>query len=393
MTTNSISARGLNRSTLARQLLLGRAAVGAEEALRRVVALQAQQPASPYVALWNRVAGFEPADLDAVFGGFRAVKSTLMRITLHAVHVDDYRDFRAAVEPTVRGARLGDPRFRASGLVAQDADALLPELLKMAERPCTAGELTKWFTGRAGPDGEKLVTASRMLRQYAPLWHAPVGGAPWSYASDKRQLFVAAEAGRRPALREPAVVAEGLRALLRRYLAGFGPASVADMAQFALVQKGRVRAALDEDLERLTGPGGEVLYDVPGGALPDAEVPAPPRLMAMWDSTLLAYADRGRVLPPEYRAHVTRVNGDVLPTVLVDGYVAGVWRLAADGGGVEVGAFRPLRKGTWAALESEAEGVSRLLTERDPGTYRRYDHWWDKGLPVVEGRVLASGRT
>lgn len=139
MTTNSMSAQDLNRSTLARQLLLDRAAVGAEEALRRVVALQAQQPASPYVALWNRVAGFDPADLDAVFGGFRAVKSTLMRITLHAVHVDDYRDFRAAVEPTVRGARLGDPRFRASGLVAEDADALLPELLRLAERPRTAG--------------------------------------------------------------------------------------------------------------------------------------------------------------------------------------------------------------------------------------------------------------
>ncbi|MCX5532940.1 winged helix DNA-binding domain-containing protein [Streptomyces sp. NBC_00006] len=389
MTTNSMSARGLNRSTLARQLLLDRAAVGAEEALRRVVALQAQQPASPYVALWNRVAGFDPADLDAVFGDFRAVKSTLMRITLHAVHVDDYRDFRAAVEPTVRGARLGDPRFRASGLVAEDADALLPELLRMAERPRTAGELTEWFTGRA--TGEKVVTACRMLRQYAPLWHAPVAGSPWSYASDKRQSFVAAEAGRRPRLRDPEAMAEGLRSLIRRYLAGFGPASVADMAQFALVQKGRVRAALDEDLEQLSGPGGEVLYDVPGGVLPGAEVPAPPRLLAMWDSVLLAYADRGRVLPPEYRKHVTRVNGDVLPTVLVDGYVAGVWRLATDGGGVEVGAFRPLPKRTWSDLEAEAQGVARLLAERDPGAYRRYDHWWEKGVPVVETRVLAPG--
>ncbi|MFD7294881.1 winged helix DNA-binding domain-containing protein [Streptomyces sp. NPDC059897] len=390
MTTNSISARGLNRSTLARQLLLGRAAVGAEEALRRVVALQAQQPASPYVALWNRVAGFEPGDLDGVFGGFRAVKSTLMRITLHVVHADDYREFRAAVEPTVRGARLGDPRFRASGLVAEDADALLPELLRVAERPRTAGELTDWFAGRVGPDGEKLVTACRMLRQYAPLWHAPVDGSPWSYASDKRQLFVAAEAGVRPRLRDPEATAAGLRALIRRYLAGFGPASVADMAQFALVQKGRVRAALDEDLERFTGPGGEVLYDVPGGPLPEPDVPAPPRLMAMWDSVLLAYADRGRVLPPEYRRHVTRVNGDVLPTVLVDGYVAGVWRLAPGGGGVEVGAFRPLPEEAWAGLEAEARGVARLLMGRDPGAYRRYDHWWDKGLPVAEGRVLGG---
>ncbi|WP_306322973.1 MULTISPECIES: winged helix DNA-binding domain-containing protein [unclassified Streptomyces] len=387
----SVSARGLNRATLARQLLLEREGVGAEEALRRVVALQAQQPASPYVALWNRVAGFEAADLDAVFGGFRAVKSTLMRITLHAVHVDDYRDFRAAVEPTVRGARLGDPRFRASGLVADDADGLLPDLLRVAELPRTARELGEWFAGRVGPEGEKLVTAARMLRQYAPLWHAPVAGSPWAYASDKRQLFVAAERGRRPELRDPEAVAEGLRGLVRRYLAGFGPASVADVAQFALVQKGRVREALAGcgELVRLSGPGGEVLYDVPGGALPDAGVAAPPRLLGMWDSVLLAYADRGRVLPAEYRKHVTRVNGDVLATVLVDGYVAGVWRLLADGS-VEVGAFRPLPERVWEGVEREAWGVARLLAGRDPGAYRRYDHWWVKGLPVVEARVLGG---
>ncbi|WP_425832462.1 winged helix DNA-binding domain-containing protein [Streptomyces fractus] len=392
MSAVTITARGLNRATLARQLLLERADVGVEEAVRRAVALQAQAPASPYVALWNRVAGFEPGDLDAVFGGFRAVKSTLMRITLHAVHVDDYRDFRAAVEPTVRGARLGDPRFRVSGLVAEDADGLLPELLRFTQQPRTAAELTSWFTSTSGVvAGDKLVTACRMLRQYAPLWHAPVAGSPWSYASDKRQLFVAAEAAARPRLRDPEAMEAGLRALIRRYLAGFGPASVADVAQFALVQKGRVRAALAlcEDLERLAGPGGEVLYDVPGGVRPDAEVPAPPRLMAMWDSALLAYADRGRVLPPEYRKHVTRVNGDVLPTVLVDGYVSGVWRLAADGDGVEVGAFRPLPEETWEELATEARGVSHLLTQRDSGSYRRYDHWWEKGLPVAEVRVLA----
>ncbi len=52
--TGVITARSLNRSTLARQLLLGREPVGVTDALRQVVALQAQQPASPYIALWNR---------------------------------------------------------------------------------------------------------------------------------------------------------------------------------------------------------------------------------------------------------------------------------------------------------------------------------------------------
>ncbi|MET9495840.1 winged helix DNA-binding domain-containing protein [Streptomyces sp. NPDC006552] len=389
----AISERALNRSTLARQLLLERRPLGVEDAVRRVVALQAQQPASPYVALWNRVAGFRAAELDAALAGARVVRSTLMRITLHAVHVEDYAAFRAAVEPTVRGARLRDRRFTASGLTEGDADALLPELLERAGEPSGAPELAEWLRGRTGIEADCAKTAWRMLRQYAPLWHAPAADAPWSYVAGSGQRYVAAGRAHRPRLRDPEAVAAGLRVLIRRYLEGFGPASVADMAQFALVQKGRVRAALGDGdgLEEFAGPGGTVLYDVPGGVRVAEEAPAPPRLMAMWDSVLLAYADRGRVLDPAYRKHVTRVNGDVLPTVLVDGYVAGVWRMAPDGSGVEVGAFRPLPGEVWAALEQEALGVRQLLAERDAAAYRRYDHWWAKGLPVVGTRVFGPG--
>ncbi|MEV0825058.1 DNA glycosylase AlkZ-like family protein [Nonomuraea rubra] len=55
---------------------------------------------------------------------------------------------------------------------------------------------------------------------------------------------------------------------------------------------------------------------------------------------MLAHAVRSRVIPPERRKLVTRTNGGVLPTLLVDGYVAGVWRPA--GKGIEVAAFHPL---------------------------------------------------
>ncbi|MCX3064030.1 winged helix DNA-binding domain-containing protein [Streptomyces beihaiensis] len=400
--TTTITERALNRSTLARQLLLEREPLGVEDAVRRVVALQAQQPASPYLALWNRLSGFDAADLDAALAGYRVVKSTLMRITLHAVHADDYRALREAVEPTVRGARLGDPRFRRSGLTAQDADELLPELLARAsagpEGPCTSAELGEWLaervagllSERGGVAGKLEPAAWRMLRQYAPLWHAPVGG-PWSFV-ENRHAFVAAGGGV-PVPADAERSAASLKVLVRRYLEGFGPASVADVAQFALVQKGRVRAALAEladEVEQFAGPRGAVLYDVPGGARPDGDAPAPPRLMAMWDSVLLAYADRGRVLPPEYRKHVTRVNGDVLPTLLVDGHVAGVWRMARDGTGVEAAAFRPLAASQWAGLEAEAGALTAFVRDREPRVYGRYDHWWAKGLPVVERRVLAG---
>jgi hypothetical protein len=96
--------------------------------------------------------------------------------------------------------------------------------------------------------------------------------------------------------------------------------------------------------------------------------------MAMWDSVLLAYADRARLIPPGYRRIVTRNNGDVLPTLLVDGYVAGVWRAVQDG--IEATAFRALDGFAWEGLAAEARALVPLLADRDPEVYGRYHHWW-----------------
>lgn len=193
-----------------------------------------------------------------------------------------------------------------------------------------------------------------------------------------------------PAPADPEVSAASLRTLVLRYLEGFGPASVADVAQFALVQRARARTALqaladDGGVERLAGPNGEELFDTPGASRPDEDTPAPPRLMAMWDSILLAYSDRSRVIPPDYRTLVIRRNGDVLPTLLVDGYVAGIWRPAE--GGIEATAFHHLPDDVWEQLAAEARSLTAFLADREPAVYRRYDHWWSK-LPDAEARLL-----
>ncbi|MGT2530802.1 DNA glycosylase AlkZ-like family protein [Streptomyces nojiriensis] len=182
-----ISERELNRATLGRQLLLEREPLSVPEGLRRVVALQAQHPASPYVALWNRLAGFTAAELDAAFSGRSAVKATLMRITLHAVHAEDYPAFRAAMRPTLYASRLGG-RFAAAGLTPADADALLPDLLAFAREPRTSARMRAWTEERVG--AERKDAAWWGLKGYAPLHHAPTG-APWSFGD--RPSFVAAD--------------------------------------------------------------------------------------------------------------------------------------------------------------------------------------------------------
>jgi len=376
----SVTWGELNRATLARQLLLDRSSLSVADGVRRVVALQAQQPASPYVALWNRLCRLDPAELDAAFAGHRVVRAQLMRVTMHAVGAEDHQAFREAMDPTLRASRLGDPRFTASGLTLADADGLIGGLLDFAGQPRTNAECEAWLAGRLG--APMPPTAWRMLRQYAPLWYVPTDG-PWSFGT---RAYVAARP--RPVLADPDVSGSALQTLVRRYLEGFGPASIADMAQFAMVQRARAKAAvqaLGGSLVQLEGPGGTVLYDVPGGPLPAGDTPAPPRLMAMWDSILLAYADRSRVIPPGYRALVSRMNGDVLPTLLVDGYVAGVWRAVQEG--IEATAFHPLPDLVWEGLAAEARALVPFLAGREPEVYRRYHHWWAK-LPDAETRLL-----
>ena len=107
--------------------------------------------------------------------------------------------------------------------------------------------------------------------------------------------------------------------------------------------------------------------------------------MAMWDSVLLAYADRSRIIPPAYRPFVIRTNGDTLPTLLVDGHVVGVWRPVAEG--IEATAFEPLPDHAWDGLELEAAQMLALIGPREPRAYARYGRWWP-GLPASQVRIL-----
>jgi hypothetical protein len=373
------SWRELNRATLARQLLLQREELDVLTAMRHVVALQAQHAASPYIALWNRLSGFDPAELDAAFADRTLVKGTVMRFTLHAVLAGDHPVMHAAMQPSLR-TRLQDSRFTVSGLSPGEAHELVRELLVFLDIPRTAAEIEEWIHERVDAPPGSVWWA---LRSFAPVLHAPTGG-PWSFGW--RPSFTAS--GTAPLPEDPVAFDEALQTLAVRYLEGFGPASVADLAQFALVQRSRARAALQSlagTLERVEGPGGVELFDVPGGRCPAADTPAPPRLLPMWDSVLLAYSDRSRILPPEYRRTVIRSNGDVLPTLLVDGYVAGVWRPVE--GGIEARPFSPLRAEDWEGLAAEARSLIAFLADREPEVYRRYARWW-AALPDTEVRVL-----
>ena len=375
----TLTERQLNRTTLARQLLLERKRLGVVDAVRRVTALQAQEPVSPYIALWNRVEGFDPAQLDRAFTDQDIVKATLMRITLHAVAADAYPPFPRGMIRTLRASRLHDRRFKSTGLSIADADDLVLPLLDFIVEPRSRREIEEILESQLGDVPDRYIFWA--LRTFAPLLHAPTGG-PWSFATNAPSYQAA------PFDPDWDHQVTALQHLIWRYLEGFGPASAADFAQFALQRQTEIRPALagmSDRLVTLEGPNGTQLLDVPGGEIPDEDTPTPPRLLPMWDSILLAYKDRTRIIPEVYRKSIIRKNGDVLPTLLVDGYVAGVWRPMD--GGIEATAFHPLANDVWQGLAEEAESLVAMLSDREPMVYSRSRNWWND-LPHAERRVL-----
>ena len=169
--------------------------------------------------------------------------------------------------------------------------------------------------------------------------------------------------GRFVAIEEPGthIPVEARAEMLRRYLAAFGPASRRDIVAWSMMHVPEIQRALDllEPLRRLRDEQGRELLDVSRAPLPDAGVPAPVRFLSKWDNVLLAFADRTRVLPEEYRKTVIKMNGDVAQTFLVDGVVAGMWR--AENGRVAIEPFAPLPRTARREVEDEAKRLETFL--------------------------------
>jgi hypothetical protein len=301
------SLRELNRTLLARQLLLERSRLPVPAAVRHLVALQAQWAPSAYVALWSRLAGFEK---EALTGSPEIVKATALRGTLHVMTRDLF--------PAVSSAAIESRRGRTENL-GVDIGALRRAMPRRALRPGEAREIAERVLGT---DDEW--TISFALRALPFVRDGAVG--PWPHTKPSPTRFW------REPLPDPQ---ESANRVTRGFLAAYGPATRDEIERFTAFRIRQLRPALDG----LEGPDG--LYDVPDAQRVSARVRAPVRFLPAYDSMLLAHLDNGRVIPTEYVGAVyNRKNATCKSTFTVDGFVAGTWRV--QGTRIAVEPFAPL---------------------------------------------------
>ena len=338
-----LTLRELNRALLARQLLLERRKLGVQQAVERVCAIQAQWPQSPYIGLWTRLTGFRKEQLTRALERHLVVKTQLFRITLHITSARDYPYFFAVWGPSARD--------RTPGVTKEKTEELTQRVRAVAlRRPVTQAEVEE--LAAAEMNGMRWRT-----RTLTPLVHLPPGGT-WGHYG--RAHLRAMEAVLGVELPSPE---DGAERLVRSYLAAFGPATQEDILRFAGVRVGDVRASLERvELRRFRDERGRVLLDIPRGPLPDSDIPAPVRFLPKWDSSLLAYAppERTRILPEKYRSIVIAKNGDVVPTVLVDGFVAATWDMGTKRD-LTIRPLRHLTKQERTAIDDEGERLAEFF--------------------------------
>jgi hypothetical protein len=367
-----LSLRAVNRALLARQLLLDRPRLAAPgparaaqvaQTIEHLVGLQAQAPFPPYYGLHSRLDGFRPGDLAALITDRSVVRIALMRGTIHLVSARDCLPLRRLVQPVIERGMRGAFGRQLAGV---DAGMLATAGRSLVEtEPMTFSQLGQALAAR-WPDHPPAALAQG-VRAFVPLVQVPPR-AVWGQAGQSLHTSAEHWLGQRPDgaayLSQPASRAE-LAQLVTRYLGAFGPATVRDVQAWSgLTGLKSVLEQLRPSLVTFRDEQGAELFDLPTAPRPGGEVPAPVRLVAEFDNLVLSHAERSRVISGEATKRLYTVNGVIPGSVLIDGFVAGMWRLARsrDAATLTIELFTPVRERD--ALAAEAE---RVLAFGAPG--------------------------
>lgn len=366
--TGRVSDRALGRALLARQGLLERLPQPIREVVESTGAMQGQAWSALPVGLWSRMSSFAPHELYAALASRELCWGIGIRGTLHLVSAREHPAYAVVSTEGWTGSW-----HRAIEETTPGMHELRAALLDFAAEPRTNAEIydfaESWVAEHADAIDPRELEAQRKLKwrpiyRWAALIRVPKDGN-WGPKAPPDHLAAPVPPGSRAA---PSAE-EGSVEVIRRHLRAFGPAAAEDVAFWVGLRTPRVRDALErcaDELLILTDEVGRTLYDLPHAPRPDPDIPAPPRILGAFDSTLLAYAaaHRSRIIPDDLRGVVyQKANLQVRPTFLIDGRVAGTWSIEVKRKEATL-ALVPatkLKRSDRSALEAEAEGLAGAL--------------------------------
>jgi len=318
------------------------------EAMGAVFAVQTQYAASLPMALATRTKGLKAGWHKKV--EHDVVKSWTLRHTLHAQLAEDHDLFLAAGGPWMYG-RYVHWITRNRVLTHDQLDRMQEGILEaLADGP------------KPRPEIHDRVPAWKDVPSTG--WGIDVMGLAYL---GKLKLIMTDSGPTQFALHQSRVDLEpeaALAELARRYFANYGPATLADFAYWTGLQMGMVKPVFDTVKDELTpveveGMKGQrwVYREEVTDDLPKV------RLLAKFDPLTMGHRDKTLFLPEKYRNQVIRIAGQVEAAVLVNGQMAGTWRVVrkGKGGQIAIEPFKKIAKARWPAIEREARKIGKAL--------------------------------
>lgn len=355
--TTKLSLRAQNRATLDRQWLIERRPATALEAIEHLVGMQAQVPMAPYVGLWTRLVDFDPMELAGLLESRQAVRGSLMRATIHLVSSRDFLALRGLIQPRLEREVYSNTTYGGKRLEGLDMKAVLAAgTARLTTAPATAAELRDHLAPLwPDRDAPSLAHAVRCLLPTIQIPPRGVWGKSGNPTMSTADLWLGTPIASTP---DP-------DAVVLRYLAAYGPATVADAQNWSgLTHLAEVFDRLN--LRTYTDPEtNRPLYDLPDLVLPDEQSEVPTRFLPEYDNLLLSHANRTRFHPtpaPNPRPLLETLSRG---TVLHNGYTTALWKLpkAKKAAILEIEPLTKLTAATRKSIEAEAHN---LLTFTSP---------------------------
>jgi Winged helix DNA-binding domain len=357
------------RQRLANQRIEGEQFATAEEVVRRMGAIQAQDYGQALWAIGLRTRAATVADVERAIADGKIVRTWPMRGTLHFVPVEDAKWMvKLSAERMIAGDRRRLEQLELDATTIGRAEEALCAALEDGRRLTRPDVMRLW---------EETGISTTGQRGYHLLWHIAQRGVICVGPMEGKQQTFALLDEWAPSSRELSRE-EALVELASRYFASHGPATVQDFAGWAGLTLTDARTGLEgarsgSGLVAERREGQDYVRAAAEAASVAAGMMSSVHLLPGFDEYLLGYRDRSAVLAAEHAQKVVPGgNGMFLPMVVVEGQVAGTWKRTVRKNGVDV-ALKP-----FVTLGDVEERVSEAATR-----YSRF-----LGVPLASAAVV-----